>query len=186
VPVDDEQRQVIERAVSGDEGARKALYDAHARRVKAYFLRSGFAEADADDLVQETFVRAFRSLATYDAARGEFRAWLAAIARNAARRRWSARPAPESFDPELAEQTLTAPDNPGESAERLEEIDAVRGCIGELPGELKRVIRLRYVEGRTTRGIAAAVDRPEATVRLRLEEARRLIERCLRGKGVTP
>jgi len=182
--VDQQWFETIEKALLGDAGACRAIYDAHARWVKAYFVRSGFPEADADDLVQETFLRALRSLGTYDPGRGAFRAWLATIARNAARRRWSSRPAPENFDPELAEEVLAAPGNPGETPEAREETAAVRSCVGELSAELQLVIRLRYVEGQTTRGIAAATKLPEATVRLRIEDARRRIEKCLRGKGV--
>lgn len=183
-PQVDEQGQTIGRAVSGDAAACREIYNAHSRRVKAYFLRSGFVPADADDLLQETFIRAFRSLATYDPARGALGAWLAAIARNAARRRWAVRPAPENYDPELAERVLVSGDNPGRSAEMREEVDAVRHCIGTLTADLQCAVRLRYIEGRTTRGIAAEMNLPEATVRLRLEEARRRIEACLRSKGV--
>ena len=183
--MDENEKQWIEGALLGNQAACGALYDANARWVAAYFLRSGFARADADDLVQETFVRAFRSLETFDAARGPFRPWLAAIARNAARRRWSARPRPEDFDPELAEKVLTSPDDdPAGAAGRREEIDTVRQCVQTLPQDLQRVVRLRYVDGQTTRGIAAETKIAEATVRLRIEEARRRIEECLRGKGV--
>lgn len=182
--MDKQQRQLIDEALSGDPAACGELYDDNARWVKVYFLRSGFAQADADDLVQETFARAFRSLVTFDAGRGPFRPWLAAIARNAARKRWSARQSPENFDPELAEDVLAAPDDTRGSAELREEIDAVRQCIAALPDDLRRVISLRYVEGLTTRGIAAEVDLAEATVRLRIDDARRRIEQCLRGKGV--
>jgi RNA polymerase sigma-70 factor (ECF subfamily) len=183
--VDENEKQWIDGALLGNPAACGALYDANARWVSVYFLRCGFARADADDLVQETFVRVFRSLETFDSARGSLRPWLAAIARNAARRRWSARPRPENFDPELAEQMLTAPDDgPAAEAGRREEIDAVRQCVRTLPEDLQRVVRLRYVEGQTTRGIAAGIRIAEATVRLRIEEARRRIEKCLRGKGV--
>lgn len=168
----------------GDAAACGALYDANARWVKVYFLRSGFSQADADDLVQETFTRAFRSLETFDAGRGPFRPWLAAIARNAARKRWSARKRPENFDPELAEDVLAGTDDPHGSAELREEIAAVRLCVAALPDDLRRVVSLRYIDGLTTRGIAAEVRLAEATVRLRIEEARRRIEQCLRGKGV--
>ena len=152
--------------------------------MRVYFLRSGFAHNDADDMVQETFVRAFKSLATFDATRGAFRSWLSAIARNVARRRWSARPAPENFDPELAEDVLAGPDSPAGSAAIREEVDAVRDCVATLPDDLQRVIRLRYVDGMTTRGISAEIKLPEATVRLRIDDARKRIEKCLRGKGV--
>ena len=65
-----------------DDAAFAALHAAHARHVKAFFLRCGFGAADADDLTQETFVLAFRGLSMFDPARGEFRPWVGAIARN--------------------------------------------------------------------------------------------------------
>lgn len=183
--MDDRERQLVSRCLAGDAPAQEALYRLHAGRILAHFLRSGFARADAEDLLQETFVRAFRSLRTFDAARGSLGTWLAAIARNVARKRWHRRREAESFDPELAEEMLAAPDNPGREAERREETDAVAGCVAALPDELERIVRLRYVEGRTTRGIATAAGMPESTVRLRLAEAHERLARCLRGKGVT-
>ena len=179
-----QDRELVERCLKGDQSACEALYAAHAGVVKAYFLRSGFPEAAADDLTQEAFVRAFGSLATFDADRGRIRAWLAAIARNVARREFSRRQEPQCFDPELAEETFAAPDNPGQAAEGREEARAVRECVDALPGELARIVGLRYVNGRTTRGIAAATGIPEATVRLRLGEAKEMLAECLQEKGL--
>ena len=184
VIVDEDTAERISRCLAGDASACEALYGRHARRVTAYFLRSGFARADADDLVQETFLRAFRSLQTFDAGKGAFGAWLSAIARNVARRRWAGRREPDSFDPEMAEAVLAGGDNPGSVAAGREELDALRACIEQLPDELAAIVRLRYVEARTTRGVAAAAGIPEATVRLRLAEARERLARCLRSKGV--
>ena len=179
----DDDLELISRCLAGDSGAFERLYAAHARHMAAYFLRSGFDSADADDLTQETFVRVFRSLDTYDQRRGSFRLWLSAIARNVARRSWSRRADGESFDPELAEQTLAASVDESESPEAREEVAAVRDCVSALPAELGGIVRLRYVEGRTTRGIAAFTGIPEATVRLRLKEAQGMLEQCLKGKG---
>ena len=176
--------QLVSRCLAGDGPAQQELYGAHARRVAAYLFRSGFARADADDLLQETFARAFRSLHTFDASKGALAAWLATIARNVARRRWSRRPQPDHFDPELAGDVLEAADNPGLAAADREEIDALRGCIEQLPAERARIVRLRYVEGRTTRGVAAGAGIPESTVRLRLAEAHGRLAQCLRSKGV--
>jgi DNA-directed RNA polymerase specialized sigma24 family protein len=53
-----------------------------------------------------------------------------------------------------------------------------------LSPDVANLVRLRYVEARTTRGVGQAAGLPESTVRLRLAEARNLLERCLRGKGV--
>jgi len=174
----------VSRAARGDQSAFEQLYRLHAGRVKAYVLRSGFSPADADDRVAETFVRAFGSLGTFDARRGSFRTWLAAIARNVVRKHWLRRTEAENFDPHLAEEMFEAPENPGDRPEHREEVDAVRDCVARLPVELGRIVRLRYVEGRTTRSIAAEVDLPESTVRLRLTEAAGLLQQCLEGKGI--
>lgn len=173
----------VQAALLGSEGACESIYRSLAGRVTAYFLRSGFARPDADDLTQEAFLRAFRSLASYDPQRGRFSAWVAAIARNVARKQWHRRRDEANFDPELAEEMFAAADNPGETPEAREVQAAVRDCVASLEAELGRIVELRYVGGLTTRGIAEAAGIPEATVRLRLTKARTLLQRCLRGKG---
>ncbi len=181
--MDDHDLQIVRLSLAGEQTGFEALYSNHAGRVMAYLLRSGFSRADAEDLTQETFIRAFKSLHTFDANRGRFGTWLATIARNVARKQWSRRKNPENFDPELAEEFLTSPDNPGATVAATEEIDAVGACVEFLPGELARIVRLRYVYALTTRTIAAEVSLPEATVRLRLKEAVDALRRCLEGKG---
>ena len=181
--MDGEETALIVRCLRGDQRAFGLLYAAHAGSTKAYFLRCGFRPADADDLTQAVFVRAFRSLHTFDPARGAFRQWLGAVARNVARKQWRRRKDAENLDPELAEQMLASPDEPGALAESREEINALHDCITSLPPEPARIISLRYVEGLTTRGIAAATDVPEATVRLRMAQARDMLLKCLRAKG---
>lgn len=179
-----DDHELAARGAAGDPGALSALYRAHAGRVKAYLLRSGFRPADADDLTQEVFVRAWRSLGTFDPERGRLAGWLAAIARNTARKHWRRRPDPEAFDPALAEATLAVEADPSTHAEAADELAAVRDCVGALPAELARIVRLRYVDGRSTRGVAQAVGMAEATVRLRLAEARDRLAQCLKGKGI--
>jgi len=181
LPVD--EREQIERAARGDKAAFEQLYAAHGKRATAYFLRSGFAPATADDLTQETFIRVYKFLSTYDPLRGSFAGWLSTIARNIARKHWSRRTGGEHFDPLLADEVFSAPVNPSSSPEALEEVSAVRGCVDKLPDELGRLVRLRYVDGRTTRGIAAVVAMPESTVRVRLSQALLQLQECLRTKG---
>ena len=176
--------QLVLACLAGERAAFEALYGAHAARAKAYFMRSGFALSDADDLLQETFLRVHKSLGTFNAERGSFSSWLAAIARNVARRSWARRSDPENFDPEIAEEVLADTDNPRETPELREQLAMLRDCVAELPRELSSVVNLRYVRGRTTRGVAAITGLPEATARLRLRQATEALERCLRRKGV--
>jgi RNA polymerase sigma-70 factor (ECF subfamily) len=182
--MDDGYANWIARARGGDAGAWFELHAARAGAVKAYFLRSGFDHADADDLTQDTFVRAFRSFSTYDPERGGFATWLAAIARNVARKRWQKPDPPDDFDPQLAEEVFAALESPDGSAADQEEIDALSRCIDRLPPELARIVHLRYVQGRSIRGITAETELPESTVGLRLREINGLLARCLRGQGV--
>jgi len=182
--VEDQTLELVSRSLAGDEAAFEALYATSAGRVMAYLVRSGFGNDEAQDLTQETFIRVFKSLHTFERKRGSFRVWLSMIARNVARRHWARRKQPEHFDPDLAEQIFAAPRDASQSPEALEETQAVRECVEQLPPELGRVIRMRYVEGRSTRGIAAAMDMPEATVRLRLKQARERVAACLRANGI--
>ncbi len=182
--MDAKTAQRVSRCLRGDTSAFEPLYAANNRRVTAYFRRCGFVHADADDLTQDTFARAFKSLRTFDASRGNFRTWLSAVARNVARKNWSRSAGTENFDPQLAEETWAGPDNPHSSAEVHEEIEAVGACVESLPAEHARLVRLRYVSGQTTRGIAATLAMPEATVRLHLSRAQEMLEECLRNKGI--
>ncbi len=184
-PANDSDRELAARCLIGDTGAFEELYSAHAPCVMTYFLRSGFNQADGQDLTQETFLRVHKSLNTYDGDRGSFRLWLAAIARNVARRQWSRRHGPDNFDPELAEDIFTSGIGVVDEAQANEEIRAVQDCLAALPNELQEIVRLRYVEGRTTRGIAELMAMPEATVRLRLTGAHGMLQRCLKGKGLS-
>jgi RNA polymerase sigma-70 factor (ECF subfamily) len=174
---------IIARRRSGDESAFADLYAAHGGRVKAYLLRSGFEPADADDLLQETFLRVFKSLDRFDPARGAFAPWLGAIARNVARRQWRKRRQPENFDPQLAEEMFASDENPSEQPQRQEAYDALEDCLAALDDQPANLIRLRYVDGLTTRGLAQQTNLPESTVRLRLAEARAALSRCLAAKG---
>ncbi|MFP4053007.1 MAG: RNA polymerase sigma factor [Phycisphaerae bacterium] len=177
--------QLVQSAAEGNEAAFRTLYARYARRTKAYFLRSGFSTHEADDLLQETFLRVHRSLRTFDPRRGQFGTWLGTIARNVVRKRWAKRkPLGEAYDPEIAAEVFAAEGNPGDSPETREAVAALNECIRQLKDEHAAVIRLRYVSALTTRGISEKLDMPESTVRLRLREAKGLLMQCLRGKGV--
>jgi len=180
----DEDARLISLALSGVEAGFRGLYEAHAAQVKAYMLRCGFQPADADDRAQEVFTRVFKSLKTFDARRGSFAFWLSAIARNVARKYWKQRTEMPNFDPQLAEALFPTDNRTVTAAQENEEMEAVRACVDALPAELGQLVRMRYIEGRTTRGVAAAAGMAESTVRLHLAEASDLIEQCLQRKGI--
>jgi len=167
----------------GDESASRELYRRYARRARAFFLRTGFSPPDADDLTQDTFVRGYRALHTFDAARGPFYGWFQAIATNVARRAFR-KADRENFDISLADDVFAGADGAGGPAEEREELTALDESIKALDPESARLVRLRYVDGRTTRGIAAETGLPEATVRWRLRKALEHLEKDLNAKGI--
>ncbi len=177
------EHDLVARCLAGETNAFEALYTTHAGRVKGYFLRSGFTDGDAEDLTQQAFVRAYKSLRTFDAERGSFRTWLGAITRNVARRQWRKAPGADLLDPELAEVMFADDRSPHTDTEAREALGALDSCLGRLETDLSTMVQLRYVEGLTTRGMAERTGMPESTVRLRLGQAFEHLRRCMESKG---
>jgi RNA polymerase sigma-70 factor (ECF subfamily) len=161
------------RAAGGDRGAFDALVTRHRQSVYRLCWAATGNHADADDAAQETFVRVYRSLPSYDPSR-PFRPWLRKIAwncglsvrrdGNAGLPRMAGCEAPETVDP--------AP-GPEESAAGNEERRRVAGALAALPAELRTVLVLRAVEGLSYAEIALAAEVPVGTVMSRLSRARR-------------
>ena len=185
--------RLISRCLAGERDAFVELHAAHAAAVAAFFRRGGFDGGLAEDLTQETFLRAWRSLNTFDADKATFRTWLAAISRNVARREWSRRTPErfgerfdEHFDKKLAGDVFA---EPGDFADNLADAETLAGlndCVDRLAqqdAEAARLIRLRYVDALTTRGLAARLNIPESTVRLKLSQAHGQLEKCMKTKG---
>lgn len=176
---------LMRRVRQGDAAAFDALHRRHWPWVCAHLRRRGLSDADAADVAQEAFVRAYRSAGRFDEARGRFAAWLGTIARNCLVRHFerAGRELPADTGA-LAERLPDGQAGPATQLASAEEAAAVEDCVGRLPADLRRIVELRYVGGLATRAIAAAVGASEATVRNRLAEAKELLARCLGGKGV--
>jgi RNA polymerase sigma factor (sigma-70 family) len=122
----------------------------------------------AEEVAQETFVRAWRHAGTYDARRGRVQTWLLAIARNLAIDRVRVR-APTPVDPEAiaSELDLAYADPPLDVPER----DRLRRAITALPGDQRRALVLAAYAGRTAREISELDGVPLGTVKTRIRTA---------------
>ncbi len=151
-------------------------------------LRLTRNRADAEDLVQETWVRAFRSLEQFQAGTS-FRAWVFRIQMNAFLNRERRRvKEPLLTDFEAGEPPERSPSEEEEaSAEGLERLfdrhvsDEVKRAVDGLPGEFRAVLVLNAVGGLSYEETAAAVGVPVGTVMSRLYRARRRLRTELRG-----
>jgi RNA polymerase sigma-70 factor, ECF subfamily len=168
--------ELVRLAKRGDRHAFGRLVRRHQRRVFALGLRWLRNADDADDLVQETFVRAWQGLARFDEAR-PFAPWVVTIAVNRAKTRLARARSDETVDETLP---WSGP-SPEEGAERALLARAVHAAVDALPEEQRIVLHLRAVEDLSYREIAQALGIPMGTVMSRLSRAREALRKTLGG-----
>lgn len=172
---------VSPRVDGDDEAALRELYDAHAGALLAYSMRlTNGDRARAEDVVQETMLRAWRHRDALDEARGPVRPWLFTVAHHVAidaHRARAARPT-EVGDAVLA--TVPAAD---EIDARLDRI-LVTDALGALSPEHKAVIVQTYYLGRSVADAAEVLGIPPGTVKSRAFYALRALKLALAERGV--
>lgn len=131
---------------------------------------------DADDIVQEAILRAFRG---FDALRGsDPKAWLLTIVRNChstARKQTARRafvPLPEEHDPQDGHAVIATTPDPETDSMRQDDARTLAGLMSGLPEEHREVLVLREIEELDYRQIAAVTNVPIGTVMSRLARAR--------------
>jgi RNA polymerase sigma-70 factor (ECF subfamily) len=167
---------LVDRARLGDRHAFDLLVLKYQSRLLAVSTRLVSSQSDALDVLQDTFVKAFRSLHTF---RGEsaFYTWLYRIAVNTAKNHLASKskePRGISVDDDGAADLpllhdLGAPDEEA-GAEELQR--AILHAIERLPQDLKHALTLRELEGMSYDDIALAMSCPIGTVRSRIFRAR--------------
>jgi len=165
-------RELAERIVrDGDESAFRILYRRHTHLLYPFVLRVlGGVEADAEDVVQDTWVRAARALPRFRW-ESSFRTWIMGIALNRARELMR-RGARTTRTPE---QGFEIPVAPPPTAERLD----LERAIACLPDGYRTVLLLHDVEGFTHPEISERLDIAIGTSRSQLHHARRTLRRML-------
>jgi RNA polymerase sigma-70 factor (ECF subfamily) len=137
---------------------------------------------DAEDAVQEAYLRAFRFFDSFDGE--DARAWLLAIVRNRCRtalEQTSRRATTGEFDE--GKHTLdTGTSDPESVAVRKAEIQSLRACIDDLPTEYREVIVLRELEQLSYKEVAIAAAVPVGTVMSRLSRARSRLQECIASR----
>lgn len=188
----------VEPLIGLDQETRTRLEQAALEHIDALYrtaLRMTRNPSDAEDLVQEAYLRAFRSLHQFTEGTN-LRAWLFRILTNTyinEYRRRQRRPASSSLDDleefylydHLVDSRVQPPDERPEDVvlERLT-VDNVIQAIESLPEEFRQVVLLADVEGFSYREIAEIVGIPVGTVMSRLFRARRRLQRQLYDSAV--
>jgi RNA polymerase sigma-70 factor, ECF subfamily len=165
------ERAIVERMAAGDGDALRELYDIHARAVYSLALRILRVQSDAEDIVQEVFVQAWRQAARYDATRGTVAGWLLMQARSRSIDRLRARQArPERSEDERAPDPPDSSLGPDIQIVRGEQARRVRQALEELPRLQRTALELAYYEGLTHVEIAEQLEQPLGTVKTRIRQ----------------
>jgi RNA polymerase sigma-70 factor (ECF subfamily) len=181
MPADDE---LVNAARSGSTEAFTALVAAYQARVRGYLARWVHDAASVDDLAQEVFLAAFRNLSGFDGA-VPIGAWFAGIARNQAltylrtQRRRRAREV-DVVAAAFQDWHLKALESDGDRlADRLTEIEALRGCLDALSDNQRTLVEDHYLAGRTCAVLARERDQEQGAVRMAMLRIRQTLRGCM-------
>jgi RNA polymerase sigma-70 factor, ECF subfamily len=166
----DDERELIDRAKAGVASAFERLAGHHAASLWRCALTLGKDRHWAEDLVQETLVEAWRSLARFDG-RCRFSTWLYGILRHRFLKGRRNQNAVALCASDALGQTPCTACSPDQSAEASEDAQRVRRAVASLPEEHRLVVELRFFAGATLDEIAAALGCPPGTVKSRLHYA---------------
>jgi len=171
----------------GESQALEALYDRYASTVLGISLKIMGDQAAAEDVLQETFWRVWRSAASYQSQRGSFTGWLFRIARNLAidaYRRRNIRPRPITDVDDSDSKIDQTPDpnmDVAQQSQRLFNHKRVLSALATLPGVQRQVIEMAYFHGMTRQEIAEATGEALGTIhtraRLALQKLREELQR---------
>jgi RNA polymerase sigma-70 factor, ECF subfamily len=175
---------IVARVVAGDIASFEILMRRHNTRlyrIGRAILRN---EADAEDLMQEAYIRAYQNLSKFEG-RAKFSTWLSRIAVNEALARKRSLARREEIEPMVDPQSERAKNFPerGASPEQQASAGEMRGLLEEaidsLPEQYRTVIMLRDIQEMETTETAEALDISEQNVKTRLHRARALLRKRL-------
>jgi RNA polymerase sigma-70 factor (ECF subfamily) len=184
-----DDRTIVDAVLAGDRNAFRVLVDREGAAVVAACARILGDRAEAEDVAQEAFVIAYRSLGTWRAD-GAFGAWLSRIAVRLAIRRSQGRRQVTWLDPLAAEadepgrprfRTAGGGDavDPAVSLLRSERDAGIRAAVASLDEPYREVVALRFFAERSLAEIATATGRPLNTVKTHLHRGLARLRRSL-------
>ncbi len=169
--------------LAGEEGAQAEFYEAVAPGVYRLAYSILLDRLDAEDVVQESLVYAFRNLHRYDSARGMIRTWLYTITvsrcRNARRRKWLPSTALSHLLSLGQEPSAPLDHTPEAAVARMGVRDALEKALATLSPRLREAVALRYGQGLTYREMADVLDCPQKTAESRVRLAHEALREAL-------
>ncbi len=151
-----------------DRAAFAALVEEHQDRLRGFLYRYTRNKQDAEDLAQDTFVKAYRNIDRYDS-RYSFSTWLYTIARRTAYNHFRDRKPTECIEFEVVAASDDAPD---EEATQGDERAWVWEAASKLKPDFREALTLKYIEDRSVEEIARIMGKTQTNIKIILFRAR--------------
>jgi RNA polymerase sigma-70 factor (ECF subfamily) len=170
---EDPDRSLMARVEARDADALAELYDRHAGRLLGLARRILGDGGEAEEVLQEVFLFAWRAASAFDPARGQVLTWLLIATRSRAidrvrARRPASRPEIRSLDEVPVTREPAAPDDVEAASSGKQWESICRAAVGQLPEDQRRALELAYFEGLTHQEIAERTSTPLGTVKTRV------------------
>jgi RNA polymerase sigma-70 factor (ECF subfamily) len=186
--------ELVKRCLDGHSEAFRLLVERYQADVYSTAMRIVRRPEDAEDVTQDTFLRAFRALKRYDPGR-PFGAWLFTIAtrlcidfhrRHRAKTISLTQPEEGSAEEERTIDLVDPGDRPDEETERSELARRLEALVMELPPDARAAILLRHQHDMAYEDIAKALGAPLGTIKARIHRARLALKEKLLAQGDIP
>ena len=166
----DVEKQLLPMLKSGDENAFAVLYDAYAAMLFGVIVRIVNDKKEAENLLQDCFIKIWQNVDFYDAEKGRLATWLLRIARNAAidftrSKYYSQKRKNQNLENIVFQETVYG------TAQTPVDSMGLRQLVGKLTPSCRKVIELMYFNGYTQQEIADEFDIPIGTVKSRTRMA---------------
>lgn len=180
---------LVKEAVGGSEQSYKKLVDKYQRALHFHIRKMISDQEQVEDLVQETFVKAFDNLNSYNT-NYAFSTWLYRIATNHTidylrKKKLQTLSIDEPLKTKSGEMEMQLPDDSAKtdrSIIRKQRKTMVREAIDDLPKKYRRVIQLRHMEEKSYQEISEILDKPLGTVKAHIFRAREMLYKSLKDK----
>jgi RNA polymerase sigma-70 factor (ECF subfamily) len=181
---------LVRRCIAGDAVAWEEIVRTYNRRIYNICYRFAGSGDDAEDLTQEVFIKMYRTLTSYDHAKGAFATWVTTITRNLLVdhfRKGKQQRLTDSIDATsehedalpLSEQIQDQSAPPDARVRSREVSETVHAALGKLSPELREAVILRDLQDMDDREIATVLKVPEGTVKSRINRGRAELARLL-------
>jgi len=182
---------LLSRVAMGDRAAFQRLYNSTASTLLAQVMRIERNQASAEDILQEVYVKVWRSAAGFDIRLSKPQTWLGSIARHCAIdhiRRRQAQPQTLSStvpgdegedDRDLLQDFVNDQPGPAEQMEQSSEAQALRHCLGVLSAQQSQAVALAYYQGLSYGEVADHLRQPLGTVKSWVRRGLLALRSCL-------